>query len=387
MPDEKENIPYGRQCIDEADIQAVIDVLRSDYLTTGSQSGEFEKLVCRYTGAKYAVAVSNGTAALHAACYAADIRPGDEVITSPLTFAASANCVLYCGGKPVFADVDEQTYNIDPAEIERKITSRTKAVIPVHLAGQPCDMKAIREIAQKHNLAVIEDGAHALGAFWQGRPVGTGSDMVTFSFHPVKPITTGEGGMVVTDREDLYQKIRLFRSHCITRETDAADLPEDAGSWFYSQTGLGYNYRMTDIQAALGISQMGKLEQFLAKRRKLAARYTSAFAGHPDLILPYQLPGGQSGWHLYMVQILHHNRRKVFEKMRQAGIEVNVHYIPVYQHLYYRTHGYADTVCPVAEKIYSRLMSLPLYPALTDRQQDYVIETLLEILKSENRKA
>ena len=380
MPFEKEKIPYGRQCIDEADIQAVTEVLRSDYLTTGPKSGEFEKLVCQYTGAKYAAAVSNGTAALHAACYAAGIGPGDEVITSPLTFAASANCVLYCGGKPVFADVDEKTYNIDPADIERKITGRTKAVIPVHLAGQPCDLQAIREIAKKYDLAVIEDGAHALGAVYQGQRIGSGSQLATFSFHPVKPVTTGEGGMVVTDQEELYQKIRLFRSHCITREVDAREKPGDAGSWFYSQTGLGYNYRMTDIQAALGISQMGKLHQFLKRRRELASRYTKAFAGHPDLILPYQSPEGKSGWHLYMVQVLHHDRREVFEKMREAGIEVNVHYIPVYQHTYYRTHGYTDISCPAAEKIYARLMSLPLYPALTSQQQDYVIGTLQHIL-------
>lgn len=380
MPLEKENIPYGRQCIDEADIQAVTEVLRSDYLTTGPKSGEFEKLVCQYTGAKYAVAVSNGTAALHAACCAAGIGPGDEVITTPLTFAASANCVLYCGGKPVFADVDEKTYNIDPADIERKITSRTKAVIPVHLAGQPCDMQAIREIAGKHGLTVIEDGAHALGAVYQGHRIGTGSQLTTFSFHPVKPVTTGEGGMAVTDQEELYQKLRLFRSHYITKEVNTQDRPGDAGSWYYNQTGLGYNYRMTDIQAALGISQMGKLNQFLRRRRELASRYTKAFAGHPDLILPDQSPDGISGWHLYMVQILHQDRREVFEKMREAGIEVNVHYIPVYQHTYYRTHGYADTCCPVAEKIYARLMSLPLYPGLTDQQQDYVIGTLQHIL-------
>lgn len=381
MSDRKIKIPYGRQSMDEADIQAVADVLRSDYLTTGPKSGEFEKLVGDYTGAKYAVAVSNGTAALHAACDVAGIGPGDEVVTTPLTFAASANCVLYCGGKPVFADVDEKTYNLDPEDLEKKISSRTKAVIPVHLAGQPCDMEAIRQIARRHHLTVIEDASHALGARYQGHTVGAGSDMATFSFHPVKPITTGEGGMVVTNQKGLYQKLLLFRSHCITRDVDGMDLPAEAGPWYYSQVGLGYNYRMTDIQAALGISQMGKLEHFLKRRKELAANYTKAFAGHPDILVPYQAPDRESGWHLYMVQILHHGRKEVFEKMREAGIGVNVHYIPVYQHPYYRRHGYADTCCPKAEKIYSRLMSLPLYPKMTQGQQEYVIETLRHILE------
>ncbi|MCI8891708.1 MAG: UDP-4-amino-4,6-dideoxy-N-acetyl-beta-L-altrosamine transaminase [Eubacterium sp.] len=374
-------IPYGRQCIDEADIQAVTDVLKGDYLTTGPKSGEFEKAVCDYTGARYAVAVSNGTAALHAACYAAGIQEGDEVITSPLTFAASANCVLYCGGTPVFADVEPDTYNLDPADLERKITDRTKAVIPVHLAGQPCNLDAIHAVAEKYGLLVMEDAAHALGARYQGRRIGTGSAMTVFSFHPVKPVTTGEGGMIVTDDPMLYQKLRLFRSHCITREPSFASSKE--GAWYYWQTDLGYNYRITDIQCALGVSQMKKLDRFLDRRRTLAMRYDLAFANHPDIITPKQLPGAESGWHLYMIQVPHHDRKAVFEKLREAGIGVNVHYIPVYWHPYYQEHGYAEVSCPQAEEIYQHLITLPLYPDLTDEEQQYVIQKVHETLQSE----
>ena len=268
-------IPYGKQSMDEADIQAVIEVLKSDFLTTGPKIKEFEQAVAEYTGAEYAAAVSNGTAALHAACFAAGIGPGDEVITTPLTFAASANCVLYCGGKPVFADVDKKTYNIDPEEIKKKITDKTKAILPVHLAGQPCDMEAIHAIAREYRLTVIEDGAHALGASYQGEKIGMLSDLTTFSFHPVKPITTGEGGMVVTNDRTLYQRICLFRSHGITRDADRMEHNE--GGWFYEQQALGFNYRITDIQCALGVSQMKKLDTFLAERRRLADRYTEAF--------------------------------------------------------------------------------------------------------------
>ena len=239
-------IPYGRQTIEEDDIQAVVEVLRSDYLTTGPKIEEFEHAVCEYTGAKYAVAVSNGTAALHAACFAAGIKEGDEVITTPITFAASSNCVLYCGGTPVFADIDPRTYNIDPKDIERKITNKTRAIIAVHYAGQPCDMDEIHRIAKEHHLIVIEDGAHALGAVYKGKRVGTLSDMTTFSFHPVKPITTGEGGMVVTDNEELYKKLVLFCSHGITR--DETLMTKTEGGWYYQQLALGYNYRITDVQ-------------------------------------------------------------------------------------------------------------------------------------------
>ena len=367
-------IPYGKQTIDQDDIQAVVDVLQSDFLTTGPKIAEFEQTVADYVGAKYAVAISNGTSALHAACFAAGIEPGDEVITTPLTFAASANCVLYCGGTPVFADVDPKTYNIDPEDIQRKITDRTKAIIAVHLAGQPCDMDAIHSIAREHGLIVIEDGAHALGSVYKGKKVGSMSDMTTFSFHPVKPITTGEGGMIVTDNEDFYKKMILFRSHGITR--DDSMMTRNDGPWFYQQFDLGYNYRITDIQCALGCSQMKKLDRFLALRKEIVAHYNEAFADCDNIITPYQLSDTESGWHLYIVQVKNCDRRQVFEKMREKGIGVNVHYIPVYMHPYYQEHGYENVHCANAEEIYSHIISLPLYPGLTSEQQDYVIDTL-----------
>lgn len=367
-------IPYGKQTIDQDDIQAVVDVLQSDFLTTGPKIAEFEQTVADYVGAKYAVAISNGTSALHAACFAAGIGPGDEVITTPLTFAASANCVLYCGGTPVFADVDPKTYNIDPEDIQRKITDRTKAIIAVHLAGQPCDMDAIHSIAREHGLIVIEDGAHALGSVYKGKKVGSMSDMTTFSFHPVKLITTGEGGMIVTDNEDFYKKMILFRSHGITR--DDSMMTRNDGPWFYQQFDLGYNYRITDIQCALGCSQMKKLDRFLALRKEIVAHYNEAFADCDNIITPYQLSDTESGWHLYIVQVKNCDRRQVFEKMREKGIGVNVHYIPVYMHPYYQEHGYENVHCANAEEIYSHIISLPLYPGLTSEQQDYVIDTL-----------
>lgn len=371
-------IPYGRQTIEEDDIQAVVDVLRSDYLTTGPKIAEFEKMVADYVGAKYAVAISNGTSALHAACFAAGIQPGDEVITTPLTFAASSNCVLYCGGTPVFADVDPKTYNIDPEDICRKITDKTKAIIAVHLAGQPCDMDEIHKIAKEHDLLVIEDGAHALGSVYKGKKVGTLSDMTTFSFHPVKPITTGEGGMIVTDNEELYQKMMLFRSHGITRDENL--MTRNDGPWFYQQLDLGYNYRITDIQCALGCSQMKKLDRFLARRKEIVARYNEAFADCENIITPYQLPETESGWHLYIVQVKNCDRKKVFESLREQGIAVNVHYIPVYLHPYYQEHGYKDVHCKNAEEVYSHIISLPLYPTLTVEEQEYVIETLKHVI-------
>ena len=372
-------IPYGHQTIEEDDIQAVVDVLRSDFLTTGPVVEKFEQKVAEYVGANYAVAVSNGTAALHVACLAAGIGEGDEVITTPITFAASANCVLYCGGTPVFADINPVTYNIDPEDIERKITDKTKAIIPVHFTGQPCEMDEIRQIAEKYHLTVIEDGAHALGAEYKGKKIGAFSDMVTFSFHPVKPITTGEGGMVVTNDENLYERLKLFRSHGITREENLMQQKEDEGGWYYEQLELGYNYRMTDIPAALGCSQMNKLDMFLARRRQLVERYNQAFAGIPNLVVPKQLENTKSGWHLYVVQVLGRDRKEVFAALQKVGIGVNVHYIPLYHHPYYKNHGYQGIFCPNAESLYQHMISLPLYPGMTDEMQDIVVENLLKI--------
>lgn len=394
-------IPYGRQSIDDADIEAVVKVLKSDYLTTGPAVEAFEKKVADYVGAKYAVAVSNGTAALHVACLAAGIGEGDEVITTPITFAASANCVLYCGGTPVFADIDPDTYNISPEELEKKITSRTKAIIPVHYTGQPCDMDAILEIAHKHDLLVVEDGAHALGAVYKGKKIGSIADMTCFSFHPVKPVTTGEGGMIVTDNEELYRRLVLYRSHGITRDKDmmqqyeeqlqqssdpalqeAADMLRgdviDPGGWYYQQLELGYNYRITDISCALGASQMDKLDRFLERRRQIAKKYDEAFADIPQIKTPWQQEGCQSGWHLYMIQTMERSRREVFDGLRQAGIGVNVHYIPVYRHPYYQRNGYAGVHCLNAEAFYERAISLPIFPGLTGQQQDYVIEHVIK---------
>lgn len=367
------NIQYGRQSIDEEDIQAVVDVLRGDFLTTGPAVSEFEKAVCDYTGAKYAVAIANGTAALHAACFAAGIGEGDEVITAPITFAASANCVLYCGGKPVFADIKPDTYNINPEDIRRKITDRTKAIIAVHFTGQPCEMDEIHAIAEEYNLLVIEDAAHALGADYKGRKIGALSDMTTFSFHPVKHITTGEGGMITTNDEKLYERLKLFRSHGITR--DERFMTRNEGGWYYEQLDLGYNYRMTDIQCALGVSQIKKLDRFVTRRRELVARYNEAFKDVEDIVCPAQAEGCNNSWHLYVVQVA--DRKRMYDKLRKAGIYANVHYIPVYKHPYYQEHGYVGECCPNAEDLYAHMLSLPLYPGLTDEEQKYVIKTCI----------
>lgn len=368
-------IPYGTQSINEEDIQAVVNVLRSDFLTTGPKVAEFEKKVAEYVGAKYAVAIANGTAALHAACFAAGITVGDEVITTPITFAASSNCVLYCGGIPVFADVDSKTYNISPKEIEKKITSKTKAIIPVHYTGQPCEMDKILEIAKKYNLTVIEDGAHALGADYKGRKIGSIGDMTTFSFHPVKHITTGEGGMIVTNDEELYKRLLLFRSHGITRNEDWMN--RNDGAWYYEQLELGFNYRITDIQCALGVSQLKRLDAFIVRRRELVERYNQAFSEVEGVKIPYQQEDCNSSWHLYVIQVKH--RKEVFDKLRKTGIGVNVHYIPVYKHPFYQKNGYQSIRCKNAESLYEHIISLPLYPDLTNKQQDYVIDKVIEL--------
>jgi UDP-4-amino-4,6-dideoxy-N-acetyl-beta-L-altrosamine transaminase len=371
-------IPYGRQCIDEDDIQAVVDVLKSDYLTTGPNIAEFEKIVADYVGAKYAVAVSNGTAALHVACLAAGIEEGDEVITTPITFVASANCVLYCGATPVFADINPDTYNIDPMDVRKKITSRTKAIIAVHFTGQPCEMDELRQIAQDNNLLIIEDAAHALGADYKGNKIGSISDMTTFSFHPVKHITTGEGGMITTNSEEYYNKLLLFRSHGITRDPSLMTTSE--GDWYYQQLELGYNYRITDIQCALGISQMKKIDLFIKRRREIVEKYQKEFADCSAIILPAQKEGCNNSWHLFVIQVLGKDRKWIFDSLRDKGIGVNVHYIPVYTQPYYRNHGYDKTYCPISETVYSNFISLPIYYGLSDDEQDYVIKEVKSLI-------
>jgi len=377
-------LPYGRQWLDEDDIQAVVQVLQSDYLTTGPKILEFEKAFAQYVGAKYAVAIANGTAALHAACFAAGIKEGDEVITTPITFAASANSVLYCGGKPVFVDINPNTYNIDPDEIRKRITSKTKAIIPVHFTGQPCNMKEIGNIAMEYNLIVIEDAAHAVGADYKGKAIGSISDMTTFSFHPVKHITTGEGGMITTNDRQLYNKLLLFRSHGITRNRDLM-IEEYQGPWYYEQLELGYNYRMTDIQAALGLSQLNKVDRFIKRRREIASIYTLAFSEEVNLITPLQQDGCNSSWHLYVIRLnlkdLKCNRRDFFEYMLQENIGVNIHYIPVYKHPYYQKNGYRDVICPNSEQFYDTCISLPIFPKMTNEDVEDVILSVKNILK------
>lgn len=369
-------ISYGKQSIDEEDIQAVVDVLRSDYLTQGPIVEEFERAIADYVGAKYAVAFSNGTAALHGAYYAAGIREGDEVITTPITFAATANAVLYCGGTPVFADIHPKTYNLDPKEAEKKITSRTKAIAPVDFTGQPCDIDAFMELAEKYNLVIIEDGAHSLGAEYKGKKVGSQAHMTMFSFHPVKPITTGEGGIITTNSEEYFEKLKLFRSHGIMK----TDYAKEQGDWYYEMVDLGYNYRMNDIQAALGLSQLKKLDTFLEKRRAIADYYNEQLKNISGIITPYQDTNTNSGWHLYMIQldqtIIQKTRKEVFEAMRAAKIGVHVHYIPVYKFPYYKTILKGSEECVNAEEWYIQALTLPLHPSLEKNQYEKVLNSI-----------
>ena len=375
-------LPYGRQAIDDVDIEAVVTVLRSGWLTTGPAVGEFEAAFAKATGVTDAIAVANGTAALHAAASGAGIVPGDEVITTPMTFAASANCVRYQGGTVVFADVRSDTLNIDPAAVQSLITPRTKAIIAVDYAGQPCDLDELTAIAERHGLALLEDASHALGATYRGRRVGGLARMTTFSLHPVKQITSGEGGMVTTDDRELAARLRAFRSHGITSDVRDRDR---ARSWVYDMQLLGFNYRLTDIQCALGLSQLPKLDDWVVRRRAIAARYTAALAAVSAVETPTVLSDRESAWHLYVVRLrlerLRVDRAQVFRALRAENIGVNVHYIPVPWHSYYAALGYRKGSWPVAETAYERMLTLPIFPAMTDADADAVIAAVVKVLE------
>ena len=376
-------IGYGRQYIDDDDIQAVVDVLKSDYLTCGPKIAEAEEKLCRITGAKHAVLIANGTAALHAACFAAGVGPGDEVITTPLTFAASANCALYCGARPVFADINPDTYNIDPDCVEKLITDKTKAVVAVDFTGQAVELDRLRDICHRHGLILIEDAAHALGTKYDGKPVGSIADMTEFSFHPVKTCTAGEGGAVTTDDDALYEKLALFRTHGITRDPALMDKPTEGG-WYYQQVALGYNYRVTDMQAALLSSQLDKLDRFAARRKALVKRYDEAFSAMPEITVQKEIPQSDTVRHLYLLQfnleMLTCGRKELYDALKAEGVGVNVHYIPTYTFPYYRQLGYKPGLCPHAERLYERIVSIPLFYSLTDEQQEQVIGAVRKVI-------
>lgn len=375
---------YGQQWLDEEDVERVVQTLRSPMITQGPKIVEFEEKIAAYTGARYAVSFCNGTAALHAACYAAGLGEGDEVITTPITFVASANAALYVGAKPVFADIDPRTYNLSPERVEALITPRTKAIIGVDFTGQPADWRALREIADRHNLILIEDAAHALGATYHGQHVGGLADLTMFSFHPVKPITTAEGGVMITNSAEYAHRLRLFRSHGITNDRELME--RDEGPWYYEMHELGMNYRLTDIQAALGISQLTKLETFLERRRKWAGLYTQAFSDMEEVITPYQLPHTESGWHLYMLRLdlerFKVGRRQMFEALRAENIGVHVHYIPVYWQPYYQRLGYQQGICPQAETWYEEVLTLPLFAKMSEDDVCSVIEAVKKVVQA-----
>lgn len=379
-------IPYGRQDISEADIQAVVDVLRSDYLTQGPAVPAFEKCIAEYCGVQHAVAMNSATSALHVACLALGVGPNDLVWTSPITFVASANCALYCGAQVDFVDIDPHTYNMSVDCLAAKLQQAEKSgtlpnvVIPVHLCGQPCDMAGIHALAQRYGFKIIEDASHAIGGKYRGDPIGNCrySDISIFSFHPVKIITTAEGGMAMTKDAQLAKQMQSLRSHGITRDANEMTHVPD-GPWYYQQIDLGFNYRMTDMQAALGLSQMRRLDEFVAKRHSLARRYDQLLKDMP-VTVPWQYADGYSGLHLYVVRLnlneISKTHRQVFEALRAAGIGVNLHYIPVYRQPYYEGLGFKAGYCPESERYYSEAISLPMYFGLTAAQQDIVIAAL-----------
>jgi len=381
-PTRDEFIPYGKQFIDESDISAVNKALTSPSLTNGPTVQLFEDKLCQFTGAKYAVAISNGTSALHAACYAAGINVGDEVITTPITFAASANCILYCRGIPVFADIDPFTWNICPGEIEKKITKKTKAVIAVDFTGQAAQLDEIKTICRKYNLVLIEDAAHAIGTKYKGVHVGRISDLTTFSFHPVKTITCGEGGAILTNNEEFFKKMQLFRSHSITR--DPKLMTQNPFNGYNEQIDLGYNYRLTDIQAALGLSQLEKITIFAKRRSEIVSQYNEAFSKIPQLIVQKEISESETVRHLYIIRIkpesLKVGRDKIYAALNAENIGLQVHYIPVYYHPYYQSLGYKKGLCPIAEKLYEEIITIPLFFSMTDKDVESVIEAVKKVI-------
>lgn len=378
-------IGYGHQSINDADIDAVVNVLKSDYLTCGPTTEEFERALEEVTGAKHVVAVANGTAALHAACLAAGIGAGDEVIVSPITFAASANCILYCGATPVFADIYPDTWNIDPDAIRAKITEHTKAVIAVDFGGVPADFDEIRKICDEFDLLLIEDAAQSIGSFYKGKPVGAIADITTFSFHPVKTITTAEGGAVATNNDKLAERIKLFAKHGITRDRDLMTHP-DEGEWYYEQLELGYNYRMSDLQAALGLSQLKRLTEFSKRRQEIVARYNKAFDSIPEVSFQYDERPDETARHLYCLRFdtdaLDTDRRFIFDALCAEGIGVNVHYLPVYRLPYYEELGYKYDSCPRANAYYEQALTFPLHCDMQDDDVEKVISAVKKVVAS-----
>jgi len=374
MLNKKKIIPYGHQWIDEKDIKEVVKVLKSDWITQGPNVEEFEKKIAEYCKVKYAVAVSSGTAALQAAYTVAGIGSGDEVITTSLTFAATANMIVQCGGKPVFADIQGDTLNIDSKEIEKKITNKTKAVAPVDFAGQPCDYGEIKKIAKENKLLIIEDAAHALGAEYKGKKIGSFADMTILSFHPVKAISTGEGGAILTNNKNFYEKLKLFRHHGIVKK------PEKGG-WYYEIESPGYNFRITDFQCALGISQLKKINKFIKKRREIVKKYNEAFRDIKEIIIPTERDYVKSAWHIYPIQLrlekLKVDRKKIFEELRKKGLGVQVHYLPIHLQPFYRKKfGYKKGDFPIAESYYERAITLPLFPRMTSKEVNRAIKTI-----------
>ena len=383
-PVREQPLHYGKQCIEQDDIDAVAQVLRSDFLTCGPKIAEAEEKLCEITGAKYAVLVANGTAALHLAALAAGFSEGDEVIVSSITFAASSNCILYCGARPVFADINPETYNIDPESVKKLITPRTKGIVAVDFTGQAVEHDAIRQLCRENGLVFIEDAAHAIGTKYRGQPVGSIADMTCFSFHPVKTVTSGEGGAITTNDEKLYRRLLRLRAHGITRVSSEMVHPTDA-MWYNEQVELGFNYRMTDIQAALLLSQLGKLDKFSTRRKEIVERYDEAFSQMPELYVQREIPESDTIRHLYVIRLnqerLTCDRRQFFDALHGENVCPQVHYLPVYWHSYYEKLGYQKGFCPNAEAYYQWSMSIPLHYSMTDRDVEDTIRAVQKVVE------